>query len=310
MSYFTVLTQVAILFGMTVVGFVVGKVGMFSQKVTKDLSSLLLYVATPALILNSMFREYDGTLIIDALIILGISLAVFGIAMFVNKFLVKVFRVGKGRRGLWITATSFTNPGFMGFPMALAVFGSDGLFLAAFVNLAQNIFLYSWGIREVQKDSSEVAVREPLWRVLISPINVSLVIGLLIFFVQVPIPAPVETIVSSIAGLVTPISMMLVGITISGHAIKNVFTDKDAFSSALVHLILIPLALVFALKVIPFRDGSLVPGVCVLMMAMPVPAMTQALATNYHSDEEFASHVVFLADLLCLATCPVIMMLV
>lgn len=310
MSYTTVLTQVSILFVMMVIGYITGRAGMFSEKVQEDLSSLLLYIATPALVLNSMIREYDATLVTDALICLGIGLAVFAFGLLITKPLAKLFKVDLQRTGIWRVAASFTNPGFMGFPMTLALFGSDGLFLAAFINLAQNILLYSWGVRVVMQDSKEAQAKEHFLRTFLSPINVSLIVGLVIFFFQIPIPAPAQDLISKVASIVTPVSMFIVGITISRHKLVEVIKDKDAFTAAGVHLVIVPLILVGVLKFFNFHEGSLVPGVCVLLMTMPVASMTQIIAVKYKSDADFGAHVVFIANILCLLTCPLIMMLV
>ena len=317
MSYVTVLTQVGILFGMMAVGFVAGKFKIFTEKATKDLSSLLLYVATPAMVINSMIREYDGNLIVDAMLCLGIGIAVFVFGMATSLALSKALKIKKERRSIWVIAASFTNPGFMGFPVALAIFGKDGLFLAAFINLAQNLVLYTWGEALMAKTceghvgpGGEVLKKEPLWRTLLSPMNIAAVIGLVIFFFEIPIFGPVHTVIETIGGLVTPLSMMIVGITISKKSLIEVVKDKDAFTSVIFHMILIPLLLLGVLKLIPFREGSIVPAISVLLMTMPIASMTQIFAENYDADPQFASHAVFISNTLCLVTCPLIMMLV
>ena len=58
----------------------------------------------------------------------------------------KVFKVKEERQGIWLMGTTFSNVGFMGFPVIHAMYGENGLFLTSFVNIAFNISFYSIGV--------------------------------------------------------------------------------------------------------------------------------------------------------------------
>ncbi|MBQ9387706.1 MAG: AEC family transporter [Lachnospiraceae bacterium] len=311
MAFSTVFTQILILFMIMAAGFAAGKAKVFSEKASKDLSALLIRVATPALVIVSMLREYDSRLMIDALLTLAVTFSAFGVAIILNLLLSKVLKVKNSRRGIWVLTTTFTNSGFMGFPVALALFGREGLFLAAFANLAQNLLMFSVGVRLVVRDNPDKDHQaEPFLKTMLSPVNISLVIGLVLFFLQIPVPEPATDALEKIAGIVTPVSMIVVGLNISKYRPLDVLKDRDAILAAVLHALLIPFILLLTLKLIPFREGSIVPAVSVLILSMPVSSISQALAEQYGSDSTFTSHAIFIGNLICLGVCPLIMTLI
>jgi malate permease and related proteins len=50
------------------------------------------------------------------------------------------------KQGVWQLAGTFSNIGYMGFPVIGAMFGANGLFLATFANIAYNLFYFSIGV--------------------------------------------------------------------------------------------------------------------------------------------------------------------
>ena len=59
--------QVVVMFLLMVVGFMIYKIGMIDQKGVSQLTNVVLYVATPATIINSFFAEYDAQILYKGL---------------------------------------------------------------------------------------------------------------------------------------------------------------------------------------------------------------------------------------------------
>lgn len=324
MSFGIIFSQILVMFLMVIVGYIMGRRGTLSERISHDISVILLEVATPALIINSMIREFDLDLIKDAMLCFAIGMVYFLGMIAVNQGLSRLLRVNRSHRGLWIVAASFTNPGFMGFPLALAIFGNDGLFMAAFINMAFNILIYTIGERMVIADVGNGREKPPLIRTLLSPINISTLIGLVIFFGQIPLAGALEhapawlvsgwtvvtTVIKNLGNLVTPLAMFLVGLAISRSSLRRTVTDRDAMTAVIVDMIAGPLLLIGVLKLLPFREGFMVVPVSVLIMLMSVASAVQMLADRYDGDSEFAGHAIFLSNVLCLISVPLLMMLV
>ena len=148
------------------------------------------------------------------------------------------------------------------------------------------------------------------WRSLIvSVINVSTLLGVLVYVAQIPIPVVIEGPLVSLANMTTPLSMLVIGMNLSGGSLRTLLRDRDVFSAAFMRLLALPLATWALLKLLPIRD-PLVTGVLLIIMSMPCAALTSLLAEAYDGDREFAAELVFLSSLLCLVTIPLISLLV
>ena len=277
----------------------------------KLLTSLLMNVTLPATVITSLHRPFDGAFLRSGVLMMVLGAGCILLYIGLGAVMTRPFRVPEGRRGMWVLASTFSNNGFMGFPIALALFGEEGLALAVFLGVPFNLLAYTIGAKLVRMDSRGGEGERPIsWRSLIvSVINVSTLLGLLVYVAQIPIPVVIEGPLVSLANMTTPLSMLVIGMNLSGGSLRTLLRDRDVFSAAFMRLLALPLATWALLKLLPIRD-PLVAGVLLIIMSMPCAALTSLLAEAYDGDREFAAELVFLSSLLCLVTIPLISLLV
>ena len=308
MDYGVVWTNLLILFALIAVGYVAGRCRVISQEASKDLSSLLMKITLPATIFASFIRSYEPSLLKDAGIILGLGFFFFLLSALLSYLLVKPFRVAEGSRGIWMLGSTFSNTGFMGFPIVLALFGEEGLFLACIMNLSFNVLVFSLGVKMVCLDSQQKGGIQ--WKkILVSNINISIVLGLFFFLTQISIPSPVMAVVNYFGGVTTRLSMFLIGLSLAKGKTSDLFRGKDAFTSTFLRLIGMPFVAWLLMRLIPFGEGSLIPGVVLVILAMPAPSVVLILAGTYGGNSEMAGKEIFLSSLLCIVTIPLMLLL-
>lgn len=179
MSFYTVFEQILVLFIILVAGYTARKLEVFTDLVTKGLSSLLLKLALPALIIDSLQQTYSSELLRESGIILIISFVVYVASGIVAVFLPRLLRSEQVELGVFRFSLLFSNVGFMGYPVVLAVFGQEGLFYAAIYNLPFNLLVFTLGIVVMTVGGSNK--HSVNWRMFISPAVVSVLIGFLLF---------------------------------------------------------------------------------------------------------------------------------
>ncbi|WP_434309302.1 AEC family transporter [Hominifimenecus sp. rT4P-3] len=308
MDYGIVWTNLLILFALIGVGYVAGRFRVVSQDASKDLSSLLMKITLPATIFASFIRSYEPKLLKDAGIILGLGFFFFLLSALLSALLVKPFRVAEGNRGVWMLTSTFSNTGFMGFPIVLALLGEEGLFLACIMNLSFNVLVFSLGIKMICLDSDRKGSIQ--WKkILISNINISIVLGLFFFLTQISLPAPVMSVINHFGGVTTPLSMFLIGLSLAKGKIGDLFRGKDAFTATFLRLIAMPLVAWLLMRLMPFGEGSFIPGVVLVILAMPAPSVVLILAESYDGNSEMAGRMIFLSSLLCIVTIPLMLLL-
>ena len=152
MEYHIIVINIFLIFALILVGFVAGKAHLVSEQASKDLSAILVEITLPASIFSSMLRELETDLLINAALLFFIGFACLALEYGAGRLLVKFFRIRKENQGLFLYNSMFTNASFMGFPVANAIFGSVGVFLASIVNLSLTITTFSFGIGLVRGD--------------------------------------------------------------------------------------------------------------------------------------------------------------
>ena len=308
MNMGTLIYNLFMIFLMIFVGIFAGKTKMVNSKAQGDFTAFLMNIAVPCLVFSSMIREYNSSLIRDTVIIFLLGLLFFGGALVLNQWTVAWFKVSPGRRNVWTVSVSLSNTGFVGFPLVRAVFGEEGLFLAAMMNLAYNCVCWSYGAKVMTKGTDQAASTD--WKkILLSNINLAVFLGFPCFLLRLSPPAPVMTVIRDFGNITTPLSMFLIGLNLSQGKLREVFTDRDVYTITLMRLVGMPLLILLILRLLPLPGDSILKGVALIITAMPCPSAGMMLAQRYGQDADLASRAIFLSSLCCIVTIPLIMLL-
>ena len=292
------------------VGFFVVRSGLLPAEASKPMSTLLMKVTVPATIIHSMISPFDpGFLRLGGCIFL-IGAVIYPLFAGLSLALARLFQVPEGRRGMWCCCTTFCNNGFMGFPVALALFGEEGLTLTVILGIPFNLLLYSVGARMVCMDLPQSRSGHPLsWgRAVFSVINLSMAIGLLLYFTQLPLPQALSAPLGYLSDATTPLSMIITGMNLSQGKAADILRDRDVFTASGTRLLLFPLAAWALIRLIPGVD-PLIAGAALINLAMPAPAAAALLGEQYGGCTQLAARTVFLSSLLCIVTIPLVSLL-
>ena len=227
MEYHIIVINIFLIFALILVGFVAGKAHLVSEQASKDLSAILVEITLPASIFSSMLRELETDLLINAALLFFIGFACLALEYGAGRLLVKFFRIRKENQGLFLYNSMFTNASFMGFPVANAIFGSVGVFLASIVNLSLTITTFSFGIGLVRGDQ-ESKEKFSLRKNVFTNINIAIILGMICFLTGFRFPEPAENFIAYFANVTTPMSMLVVGLNMSKGRARDLMTDRDA----------------------------------------------------------------------------------
>ena len=292
------------------VGFFAVRTGILPAEASKPMTALLMKITVPATIVSSMLRPLDmGFLKMGASMLL-VGLVILPLFSAASLGLSRLFRVSDGRRGMWCFCATFCNSGFMGFPVALALFGEEGLALTVILSIPFNLMMYSIGAKmvcmDLPRDGSAQAIS---WgKVIFSVINLSLVVGLFFYFTQIQLPQAVRGPLDYLAGVTTPLSMMITGMNLSQGKAGDIFRDRDILTAAGTRLLILPVLAWGLMRLVPGLS-SLVLGAALLNFSMPSPAAAALLGEQYGGDTQTAVRAVFVSSLLCIVTIPLVSLL-
>lgn len=291
-------------------GFFTARRGLLPQAASGHLTTLVMKITMPATIFSSMIRPFDPAFVRDALTIVGLGFVLhLGYAL-ISRLLIGPLRVPAGRRGMWMMCASFCNNGFMGFPVAYALFGEDGLALAVMLAVPFNLLVYSLGGKMVTLDQQEgsQAPSLSLRKAVFSVVNLTILLGLIFYILQLPVPTAIMAPIQQLANVTTPVSMFVTGMNLAKDRLTDVVRDRETVSASLTRLLLLPVLTWAFLGLLPISN-PLVVGVTLIIMAMPAPAVSVVLGEQYGGCTELAARTVFLSSLLCIVTIPMIALL-
>lgn len=290
------------------VGFFAARARLLPVESSKLFSTLLMKITVPATVVTSMLRPFDPKFLrlgVSMILLGSVLLPVFGgLSLAASRLL----RVPEGRRGMWCCCATFQNNGFMGFPVALALFGEEGLALTVMLSIPFNVLLYSVGVKMVCMDRTGEAKPLSWGQALLNVVNLSMAAGLVLYFTQLQLPQAVLMPLGYLSDATTPLSMIVTGINLSQGKLSDVIRDRDALTASGMRLLAFPLLAWGLMKLAPGLD-SLVLGAALINLAMPAPAATTFIGEEHGGCTQLAARIVFLSSLLCIATIPLVSLL-
>ena len=174
MSFLDILTQMAIIFGVVIVGYVATRIGVWKTEMNRNMSVFVLNVTCPMLIIGSVMGEglqFSDEEIWQLVIVSLINYAVLILGAFT---IAKIWRVRPERQGLQKFMVTFGNVTFIGFPACAAIFGDRAVFYASVLDIPFNLLIFTVGLSFVTEQPIRSVFRP---KVLFSPCVVASVIA-------------------------------------------------------------------------------------------------------------------------------------
>jgi predicted permease len=289
-----VMVQVSILFILLVVGFICGKLKYCDGAVRRGLSSILLYITTPALVLEAFQFEYSKEVLLNMGIVGIGSLIIMFSAYYFSRFVFK--KQPSDIRKVLIFASTFSNTGFLGLPIMQGLLGDIGVIYTSVFVATFNILTWTLGITIWTGEKAN-----PL-KLLGNSTLIAVIVGIVMFCFSLHFPAILDKSISMLSSCNTPLSMIVVGAILSESSFKGVFTQRRIYTFLGIRLMLIPFVTLLLCRALGIPAE--VSAVLVLVGGMPAAANTAIFATRYDIEERFASMLVVLSTVLYLPVLP------
>ena len=285
-------------------GFFCRKKRMLNEVHSSGMSTLLTRITMPCMVFMSFMRPFSRELLMESISTVVITGVIFIIAGFAGLWLAKLMKATPGERQNWQFGIAYPNVGFMGIPIVLAVFGTDGLIYAAMTQAAFCILAFTVGVRMYDDAPKGFKLKELLVR---SPAVPATAIGFVFFLTGFRLPWAIESGIDLIGGVTTPLSMIIIGAALAQQSLKDSFTDVRLLPPVGLKLVVIPIISLLILRL--FIPNPLMLSVIVTLMAMPPAAATAIFAEEFKADSLTAAKFVVVCTMLCLITVPLISLL-
>lgn len=287
------------LFLMIIPGFILSKMNVIDEQQSKGISSVIINLTWPCLIVVSLQQDFSRELCINMGILACAMAAAIGIAFILAKSTSHLMRMDASKTYLMMFMLMFGNTGFMGIPVCNVLYGEEGTFYAALVDCVQDIFIFTAGLIMIEKSTGRhigLSVRHFL-----TPGFASIVIGLLLFVCGITLPQVISVPMETIGSATSPLAMLVVGYQLGKVCFREMIGDMRLYVLSFLRLIAIPLFFLISLKLV-FPEMTLLTKALIVEMATPVAACTTIYTQQYDGDVKFATKGVMLSTVLSIIT--------
>ena len=296
--------QMLVLFSFILMGFVVAKRKAVPENAATVLSKLENNLFVPALVLGTFVGNFTVEKLSTAWKLFLISFAICFVMMLLAVIISKWCSKDAYIRKIYTYGLAFSNFGFMGNAVVKAVFPEMFLDYLIFT-MPLWTMIYMWGVPclLIPAEEGKQTLKSRL-KSFANPMFGAMILGIVIGLLGIKLPAFMTTVIDVTGSCMSPVAMMLTGITIANMNVKKVLSIKSIYVVSLVRLIVFPLIFIGLFCIMPLAQNIMVCTVCAL--AMPLGLSTLVIPGGYGKDTSVAAGMAVVSHLLSAVTIPVI----
>ncbi|SQF39794.1 malate permease [Streptococcus ferus] len=312
MIFLTSIESILPIIVIIILGYFLQVRGWFDDSFGGNLSKLIMNVAMPVSIFVSVMKY----LTLDKLISLsGGLIYTFGafILGYVLAFAaVKIFKVRPGRRGTMINTFVNANTIFIGLPLNIALFGDKALPYFLIYYITNTVSTWTLGVYLMTTDSKSGQSKEAAkfsWKKLFPAPLVGFLVALVFLVLRLPVPDFATNTLTYIGNLVTPLSLLYIGIVLAKAGLNTIRFDIDTIVTLVGRFIVAPATMYLLLKFAAAGMETTEFKTFVVQSAAPALAVLPILADQGDGDVEFSTNVVTLSTILFIIVVPIVVTL-
>ncbi len=298
------------IFALIGTGWVAGRLRLLGEHGTTALNAFVGWFALPAM----LFAALAKVSIADVLN--GPFVVVFGGSMLLTYIagMVAARVVARARlahMSLFGLSASFGNVGYMGIPLCVTAFGSEGALPGTLATILGAAGILTFGLIlveiDIQGGRGTPAVRGRVMKAVVrSPIVQAVTLGVLVSALRIAVPEPVLRFLDLLGSAAAPCALFAIGLFLSD---KGLGTSRLEVALASIGKVLLqPL---IAVALLPwFLDLDTMWGkAAVLCAALPTAANAFVIAKEYETFVEGASGTILVSTVASVATVSALLVL-
>ncbi len=298
------LSQMAYLFLLILIGYLAARLGAVPPQAAGVLSRLENNIFIPALVLGTFVRHFTVARLTVAWQFFAAGLVTLLITAPLAVVLARLCAKDDYLRRIYTYGLAFSNFGFMGNAVVSAIF--PDIFMEYLIfTIALWIGILLWGMPSllIPTEGGTQSWRGRL-KALANPMFIAMAAGMVLGLTALPLPGFVTSAVDTLGGCMSPVAMLLTGMTIAQSDLKATLRSRGVYLATGLRLVVIPLAALALLTVLPLPREVAVCVLCAL--AMPLGLNVIVVPAAYGKDTSAASGMVLVSHLASCGTIPLL----
>ena len=312
MIFLTSLGSIFPIIVMIAIGYILRKRHWFHHTFSENVSKLITNVALPCSIFYSVLKYLDMNVLKELSNRLIFTFASVIIGYVTAYIVIKIFKIRRGRRGVFYNAVVNANTIFIGLPLNMALFGEEASKYYLMYYITNTISIWTLGYILLENDSTEEKESKGGFnpKKLLSPPLIAFIAAFIVLVLGISIPKPLVETTKYLGNIVTPLALLYIGIVLADAGLHSINFDLDTILALLGRFVFSSIVMVALLKVAGqfMQLDSLEIKTFVIQSAAPVFAALPILTNQTEGDIEYATNVVTTSTILFVVVIPVLMM--
>lgn len=191
----------------------------------------------------------------------------------------------------------YNNCGNMGLPLAVLAFGTAGLPAAVALFMACNLIYFSVGIKIIESGRN---YHTPLWKFMLSPMMMAMMIGMAFALLRIALPAPLMLALKMLGDACIPLMLFALGVRMLDVSFKSWHIGVVGAIVCPVGGLIVAWLLDGVLTLTPMQRGQMY-----LFASLPPAVFCFMVAEQYQQEPDKVASIVLLGNLAALAFVPV-----
>lgn len=309
--------------------------GMFNPTFSSNLSRFIMSVILPAGVFVSVLHHLHMSDLWDLRYGMLVVMLTYVIAYIVAFIMMKLLKVPKGRRGIFINMVVNDNCLFIGLPVQIALFGPEALpyFLLYYIGNTISVWLVGvflieldplptvenglandeWNQVENSSSVQSTTVQKPKfdWKKLLPPPLLGFFTALIFLFFEIPLAPILHNTLNYLGDMVTPLSLIYIGIVLHDAGLKSMSLNKDSIGGIVGRFVISPIIMFCVIMGLQYGAGIVLEPIAIITFVVqsagPVIAVLPIVANEAKSDLPFATGLVMISTILFVVVIPIIM---
>ena len=289
--------QVLIMLIFCVIGYTLCKVKLVNPEHSKLLSVILIYIFFPLMSFKTFSSQFTVTYLQEKGSLLLVSAVLIPVVVMISKFFGKRMGGDTYQKNVNEYSMAIPNIGYMGYPLAGALYGTAGMLDCMMFGLPMTIYINTVGYNMLTAGKGQ----KTIFQKILTPSMYGILSGCLVGITGLQLPPLVFEIAGMGSNCVAPISMMLTGMAISQFSFKELLCNRKVYFICAVRIVLMPLVVWMLVKLCGFTS-ALMPAV--LLYAMPCGMNTIVFPKLVDEDCRLGAGTVLVSTLVSMLTIP------
>ena len=297
------LEVMVMLFTMVILGYAACKLGYMGDKFDKKLSSIVVDITCPLLVLSSVMGDEmpDRSLILP---LVGVGFLTYIILLVFGFWVPQFISKNHDDQGMIGFSLMFANVGFIGYPIVASIFGPKAVFYAALLNVPNTFFIFTAGVMLVK---GEYSIRQFNPKVLLSPALIGAFIAALLVAFGVHTPEMIARPITMVGNITVPAALMIIGSSMARLPLREIIGSGKVYATSFLRLVIVPLSVYFLFRLCGVN--TLINNINTVVIAMPVASFGTMFCMNYGRNPSLMTEATFITTLFSIITIPLITLL-